>query len=196
MQWSNIPDAIALFMVSGYTTIPLFWLTMHPFVERWRKRGRRAYWLILPLWAVLILGLFAVLFHFRSFHVYQRWLSWIPGGLLLLTGLVVMRKASTNFSRVQITGLAELEPERHRQELIVSGIRSRLRHPIYLAHLCEMSGWCIGSGLLAAYALLPVAIVLGALMLRSEERELETRFGDVYRTYQNQVPAIIPRFSR
>ena len=43
---------------SVYCTIPLFWLVVHPFIERWRKRGRRAFSLILPIWAVFIAAAF------------------------------------------------------------------------------------------------------------------------------------------
>jgi protein-S-isoprenylcysteine O-methyltransferase Ste14 len=37
------------------------------------------------------------------------------------------------------------------------------------------------------------AVITGAFMIRSEERELEARFGEEYREYQRRVPAIIPR---
>lgn len=192
----DVLELLPLGMISGYFSIPLFWLMMHPFMKRWRKCGRQSYWIILPLWTFLILAIFAVLFPFRSLHLYRSWIAWIPAGLLLLGGFAILLKASNNFSRVQVSGLAELEPARHRQQLITSGIRSRVRHPIYLAHLCEMLGWCVGSGLLATYALLPLALLLGALMIHAEDRELKARFGESYRLYRSQVPAVIPRFSR
>ena len=39
----------------------------------------------------------------------------------------------------------------------------------------------------------PGAIVTGAVMIRAEERELLTRFGEEYRAYQRRVPAIVPK---
>ncbi|MGO9564213.1 MAG: methyltransferase family protein, partial [Candidatus Korobacteraceae bacterium] len=83
-----------------------------------------------------------------------------------------------------------------RQVLITTGIRSRVRHPIYLGHLCEVLGWCLGTGLIALYALAAFAIVTGTLMIALEDRELEARFGDPYRAYRRKVPAVIPRLLR
>ena len=67
---------------------------------------------------------------------------------------------------------------------MTTGIRARVRHPIYLGHLCEIFGWCIGTGLIALYALAAFAIVTGVLMIRIEDRELEARFGEAYREYR------------
>ena len=94
---------------------------------------------------------------------------------------------------MQVSGLAELEPDRHRQELVTTGIRARVRHPIYLGHLCEIVGWCVGTGLVPLFALASFAILTGAIMIGIEDRELEARFGEKYRIYRRSVPAVIPR---
>ena len=75
---------------------------------------------------------------------------------------------------------------------LLAGIRSRVRHPIYLAHFCELLGWSIGTGLAVCFSLTAFAIITGALMLHLEDRELEQRFGDEYREYRRRVPAILP----
>ena len=57
MSWVTIYsalDILGLLLCSVYCTIPLFWLVFHPFVERWRKYGRRAYLAIVPAWGVFI----------------------------------------------------------------------------------------------------------------------------------------------
>jgi protein-S-isoprenylcysteine O-methyltransferase Ste14 len=77
--------------------------------------------------------------------------------------------------------------------LATNGIRARIRHPVYLGHLCEMFGWSIGTGLAVSWALTAFAIVTGAIMIRMEERELEIRFGEQYRKYRSSVPAFLPR---
>jgi protein-S-isoprenylcysteine O-methyltransferase Ste14 len=69
-----------------------------------------------------------------------------------------------------------------------------VRHPIYLGHVCEVLGWCVGTGLMPLYALAGFAVVTGILMIRIEDRELEQRFGEAYREYRRTVPAVIPRF--
>lgn len=186
-------DLLAMLACSVYCTIPLFWLVVHPFIDRWRKRGRRAYAWILPIWALLIGAAFAILWPFRGARLYATWQMWWPAALLFLAGFGIYRAAFRSFRREQVSGLAELEPARHRQELVTTGIRARVRHPIYLGHLCEVFAWCMGTGLLALYALAGFAVVTGALMIRIEDRELEARFGERYREYRRTVPALVPR---
>ena len=146
-------DILALLVCSGYCTIPLFWLMTHPFVERWRKLGRRAFLFILPAWAVVIAVVFLIMWPFRFAHFYVTWFAWAPAAMFFLLGFSIYSAAFRSFHHTQVSGLAEIEPGRHRQQLVTSGIRSRVRHPIYLGHLCEILGWCIGTGLIALYAL-------------------------------------------
>ena len=84
-------------------------------------------------------------------------------------------------------------PGHHEQQLVTSGIRARVRHPVYLGHLCEMLAWSLGSGLAVCYGLTAFALVTGAVMIRLEDRELEQRFGEEYREYRRKVPAVLPR---
>ena len=187
-------DILALLACSGYCTIPLFWLMMHPFVERWRERGRHAYLFVLPAWAGIIATAFLIVWPFRFARLYANWFAWAPAAICFLLGFSIYSAAFRSFDHTQVSGLAELEPDRHRQQLITTGIRSRVRHPIYLGHLCEIIGWCIGTGLIALYVLAAFAVITGTVMIRMEDRELETRFGEAYREYRARVPAVIPRF--
>ena len=185
-------DLLALLACSVYCTIPLFWLVVHPFIQRWRRRGRRAYAVILPIWGAFIGGTLWILWPFRFARFYTTWSTWVPAAFLFWSGLSIYAAAFRSFDRAQVSGLAELEPGQHRQALVTTGIRARVRHPIYLGHLCEILAWCVGTGLVALYALMGFAIVTGALMIRIEDRELEARFGEEYRKYRRAVPAVVP----
>jgi protein-S-isoprenylcysteine O-methyltransferase Ste14 len=176
-----------------YATIPAFWLTLHPFTQHWRARGRHSFKAILPLWWLYIGLIFAALFPWRHHTLYATRYAYIPAALLILTGFVLYRAATRDFGHVEISGLAELEPDRHRQALVTAGIRGRVRHPIYLGHLCELLGWTIAFGTVSLFVVAAFAIVTGAIMLPLEDRELEARFGSPYRDYRKSVPAIIPR---
>lgn len=189
-------DVLAMLACSIYSTIPLFWLVVHPFIARWRTHGRSAYLQILPIWIVFIAATFLILWPFRLERYYANWWSWIPALGMFLMGFSIYAQAFKSFPHEQVSGLAELEPDRHRQELVTTGIRSHVRHPIYLGHLCEILGWCIGTGLTALYVLAGLAIVTGILMIRIEDRELEARFGHAYRKYRATVPAVVPRVGR
>jgi len=186
-------DILAMLACSLYCTIPLFWLVVHPFIARWRQQGRRAYAFILPIWAAFIATAFLAMWPFRFAHFYANWFGWAPAAILFLLGFAIYSAAFQSFHHAQVSGLAEMEPDRHRQQLVTTGIRSRVRHPIYLGHLCEIFGWCVGTGLIALCVLALFAILTGALMIRLEDRELEARFGERYRVYRRSVPAVIPR---
>ena len=187
-----IVDLSALLACSMYGTIPLFWFVLHPFVERWRASGRRAYVFIVPVWGGFIAIGFLAMWPFRSAHFYVNWFAWAPATIFFLVGFCIYRAAFQKFDRTKVSGLAELEPDRHDQQLITTGIRSRVRHPIYLGHLCEIIGWCIGTGLVALYVLAIFAMITGAVMIRMEDRELEARFGEAFRAYRDRVPRVLP----
>ena len=195
MNLRSVFDILALLVCSGYGTIPLFWILIHPFADKWRAYGRRAYLFILPIWGAIIATAFLVLWQFRFSHFYLTWLAWIPAAAFFVLGFSIYAAAFKRFDHIQVSGLAELEPERHRQQLMTSGIRARVRHPIYLGHLCEIIGWCLGTGLVALFVLAAFAVLTGAVMVRMEDRELEARFGEAYREYRKRVPGVIPRIS-
>jgi protein-S-isoprenylcysteine O-methyltransferase Ste14 len=194
MKLHSILDVAGLLVGSVYCTIPLFWLVFHRFVERWRTYGRVAYLFIIPAWAIFIAAAFALGWPFRHMHLYQSHLPWVLGALFILAGFSIYSSASQGFNRAQISGLAELEPGHHEQKLVVTGIRTQVRHPIYLGHLCEVLGWAVGTGSIALCTLLVFGAITGAIMIRKEDSELEERFGDVYRQYRQQVPALLPKF--
>ncbi len=187
-------DVIGLFIGSVYCTIPLFWLVFHPFVEKWRKYGRRAYLAIVPAWGLFIAAAFGLGWPIRHLHLYQSRVAWVMGALFILAGLSIYRSASQGFDRAKVSGLAELEPGQHEQRLIITGIRTQVRHPIYLGHLCEVMGWTLGTGSIALCGLLIFAVITGAIMIRKEDSELEERFGEAYRQYRATVPALLPKF--
>ena len=143
---------------------------------------------IVPVWGGFIAIAFLLMWPFRSVHFYANWFAWAPAAIFFLLGFSIYRAAFQRFDRTKVSGLAELEPDRHRQQLITTGIRARVRHPIYLGHLCEIAGWCIGTGLVALYALAVFAVITGAVMIRMEDRELEARFGEAFRAYRQRVP--------
>jgi protein-S-isoprenylcysteine O-methyltransferase Ste14 len=134
----------------------------------------------------------AITAHWRSLTLYHRWWCWIPAAVLFGAGLALYRLSSAGFSQAQLGGLPEVLPG-HRQHLAMTGIRAHMRHPVYLAHLCEMLAWSIGTGLAVCWALTAFAIVTGAAMITMEDNELENRFGEEYRQYRMKVPALLPK---
>ena len=175
-----------------YATVPALWLAIHPLVGFWRSWHRSPYRVLVPLWVAMWVVVGAITWPWRDVLLYDDWWAWGPALLLLGFGLWIYHYAKKDSTPAQLGGLAEIRPDYPDQRLITSGIRARVRHPVYLGHLCEMLGWSIGTGLVALYALTAFALITGAVMIRMEEAELEERFGNAYRVYRQRVPAMLP----
>lgn len=129
----------------------------------------------------------------RHILFYSTLWTWLPAAFLFACGLYLYAKSGENFSPKQLGGLPELQGNAHEQRLVTDGIRARVRHPVYLAHLCEMLAWSIGPGLAVCWLLTAFAIVTGAIMIHQEDAELEKRFREDYVAYRHSVPAVFPR---
>ena len=195
MNLHSLLDFAGLAIGSVYATIPLFWLTVHPFVARWRTSGRRAYFALLPLWFIYGLLAFLIGWRFRHVHFYVSWMAWVPAVLFLLMGFALYQAAGQGFGQARAIGLAEIEPAGHDQTLVTTGIRAKVRHPYYLGHFCELFGWMLGTGSLALVSMLVFAVITGAIMIHMEDAELEQRFGEAFRRYRASVPSFLPRSS-
>ena len=176
-----------------YSTIPAFWFMVHPFAERWRARRRSPYLILLPAWMAMWAMVALTTRQWRHVSFYSSGWAWVPAGFLVTAGFYVYAKSGKSFSSQQLIGLPEVHSANHDQRLVTDGIRARVRHPVYLAHLCEMLAWSVGTGLAVCWGLTVFAILTGALMIRMEDAELEKRFGESYRAYRGAVPAVLPR---
>src|ERR1700756_4850146 len=177
-----------------YSTIPLFWLMVHPRAHRWRENERSPFRVLVPAWLVMWIGVAVITAPWRNLAFYFSLFAWIPAVLLFAAGISLYSHAGAHFSWTQLGGLPEVRYGHHDDHLVTTGIRSRVRHPVYLGHLCEMLAWSLGTGLVICYALTLFAIVTGAVMIRQEDAELERRFGYSFRDYRSSVPALFPKF--
>jgi protein-S-isoprenylcysteine O-methyltransferase Ste14 len=189
-RWLDLCGWIACIV---YSTIPSFWLLIHPRAEYWRSRNRSPYFILLPAWIAMWILIGLLTSSWRHTILYATRWTWIPAILLFSTGFGIYAQSGQYFSGAQLGGLPEVLPNHREQKLVTSGIRSRVRHPVYVAHLCEMLAWSAGTGLAICYGLTAFAIVTGAIMIRLEDGELEQRFGKAYTLYKATVPAIVPR---
>jgi protein-S-isoprenylcysteine O-methyltransferase Ste14 len=177
-----------------YSTIPAFWLAIHPFAGFWRGRRRNPFALLVPLWVCVWIAVALVTAPWRHSRIYVFPTAWLPAAALMATGIWIYRRAGAGFSWSQLGGLPEVrESSAPQRPLAATGIRRRVRHPIYLGHLLEMLAWSLGSGLVVCFGLTAMATATGAWMIAMEDRELEYRFGEDYRRYRDNVPAVFPR---
>lgn len=181
-----------------YSSIPLFWFVIHPVAGRWQKMPRSPYRILLPLWAVMIGALGAATWRWHSLRVYSVPWAWLPAVFFFAAGAIVYRRVRSDFGIHNFTGETELRPQEHEQALVTTGLHTRMRHPIYFAHLFMFAAWTIGSGLLVNFALLSASVLVTfPLMIWLEEKELEKRFGKSFLDYKVRVPLIpLPELSR
>jgi protein-S-isoprenylcysteine O-methyltransferase Ste14 len=174
-----------------YATIPCLWLLVHPFTDFWRKnkapiKSMALIWLI--LWAMARW----IIWPYRNLLFYSSSLTILPGVLFIGLGFSIYRHIGA-FGFARLAGQAEMKTNKP-QLLITDGMHGRVRHPIYLAHVCCLLGLAISSGLVAVYALVAFALLTGIFLIRFEERELEQRFGEEFRAYRARTPALMPFF--
>ena len=129
----------------------------------------------------------------RHVVMYSTSWGWVGAAVLFALGIYLYSQAGAHFSWAQLGGLPEILANRREQRLVTTGVRSRVRHPVYVGHLCEMLGWSVGTGLLVCWLLTAFAVVTGAVMIRMEDDELEKRFGDEFTSYRRRVGAVLPR---
>lgn len=189
---NSFAEAFAWLAAIVYSTIPAYWLAVHPFAAFWRNRKGKIYLFLGLIWLALWISAGLVTARYRHDRLWPAW-SWLGWAIFFGFGIVSYRRIGHGFGRANLLGQAEVRPQEHEQKLVTTGMHARVRHPIYLAHLLMLTAWTVGAGTIAVLALWIFAILTGIFLIRSEDRELEGRFGDGYREYKKRVPAIIPR---
>lgn len=166
---------------------------IHPFAERWRAHRRSPYLVLIPVWVAMWVAVGLATRPWRHISSYSAGWAWIPAAFLFAGGFYIYAKSGQSFSAQQLGGLPEVHRDNREQRLVTDGIRAHVRHPVYLAHVCEMLAWSVGTGVVVCWGLTAFAMVTGAVMIRMEDAELEKRFGESYRAYRRAVPAVVPR---
>lgn len=117
-------------------------------------------------------------------HDTIRWLGVIAfaiGGSLRLWPVFALGR--------RFSGLVAIQPG---HALVTTGIYRFIRHPSYLGLLLTAFGWGLafraGVGLLLAAIMIPVLIA----RMNSEERLLESQFGEQYDDYRSCTSRLIP----
>jgi protein-S-isoprenylcysteine O-methyltransferase Ste14 len=192
----RIVNTLAWALALVYATIPLYWLLVHPFTRYWSRRGFSPLKLLIPVWISMWIVAGLLTWPWLDNVLYASWLSWIPGAALIISAVLIYRRAKLDLSEQQVIGLAEMQPDRYEQRLVTTGIHARVRHPFYIGHSLILLGLAIGSGSLAVYALTAFGLLSGIALVITEDRELERRFGEEFRRYRQDVPAFWPKCGR
>ncbi|MDI1252486.1 isoprenylcysteine carboxylmethyltransferase family protein [Thermomonas sp.] len=94
-------------------------------------------------------------------------------------------------------GWRELHKAQKEHRLVTERIYGLVRHPQYTGLFIALFGEGIVHWPTAfSVALFPIIVVAYYLLARSEERKVESEFGDAYRAYCRRVPMFIPRWGQ
>ena len=105
---------------------------------------------------------------------------------LLLLGLCVMGFAVGLFRKADTT-VNPFQPEQA-SSLVVTGIFSRTRNPMYLGMLLILLGWGVWLANFANIVLVAAFVwFMNRFQIRHEEQALRERFGDTYASYCAKV---------
>lgn len=193
MTLTPIVNILAWLVCGVYATIPTFWLLIHPFADWWRSRFRAPLKVIGSIWVLIWIIAWAASYPWMQakLHV-SPWFS-----LLAIpfwgVSLFVYFGGKRHFTLTQVIGRSELESDRHPQLLVTTGLHAHMRHPLYLGHLCTMTGWFFVARTEAVLGLLIWGAFTGIAMVHAEDAELERRFGLEYREYRRRVPSVFPK---
>jgi protein-S-isoprenylcysteine O-methyltransferase Ste14 len=81
------------------------------------------------------------------------------------------------------------------RKVVLEGAYRWVRHPIYLGHICFITGFAIANFSLAFFILVPAHIILLIYRARLEEARL-VEFSPAYAEYQKRTGFILPKFRR
>jgi protein-S-isoprenylcysteine O-methyltransferase Ste14 len=182
-------DWVAGLVLCLQMPIPLFWLSVHPFVGFWRRRPRLAYIVALPCAWLLVA---ALLYAFRDRLFASReappW-AIVLGLALVLGDACFVVRVHRELGGLRLFGFAELAGG---GTLAEHGLYARVRHPRYTSMITAVLGACLIAATLLLWIVAAAWWLLAILAVFLEERELRARFGQAYLDYARRVPRFLP----
>ena len=117
---------------------------------------------------------------------FTEYLAYVFAGF----GTIILVKS---MKQISIAGFLGIRPEKEIPEkLVITGLYSKIRHPLYAGLLLIFIGYFFFAGTVAAAVHLGSLILYLPLGIYFEEKNLLIKYGSAYRDYQEKVPPILP----
>lgn len=192
----SLADLLALLTIIVWPVVPLFWIPVHGFPRLFKKIGILTYAVPFVLW----LPVGYLIYHNREFLLRYNaglpsWLN-VAGLVLFVAGCALQLWTGRLLGLWGLMGLPEIS-KRVRSRLVAEGAFAVVRHPTYLSHTMIFSGVFLITGVVAV-GLITLAdfIIINAVIIPLEERELAVRFDGEYDDYRKRVPRFFPKLHR
>jgi protein-S-isoprenylcysteine O-methyltransferase Ste14 len=181
--------AVAGFFLFFEMPIPIYWLILHPFGSFWRSRIRAAFWFA-GITAWVSGGTLLWIFRHSLLTANRKPWAMIGAGFALITiEIYLFVRVERELGSRRLVGHAELTGT---GEMFSGGLYAHARHPRYTGMFCAVVGAALIAGTATLWIVLAIWWPIALLVIRLEERELATRFGDTYAAYRRRVPAFLP----
>jgi len=154
-------------------------------LERWYRLAYTVVSLALAGWVLFALGTARIgpALYQPTFSMRTLGAALVLGGGLLATAAVM---------RFGGAGFLGFSPERP-TGLVRTGMHGRMRHPIYTGIILATVGWLLMDGQPSTLLVVGITFVYLPIGIALEEQKLIAAFGEDYRRYRREVPALVPR---
>jgi len=187
---------LALITLIIWPVVPLFWIPVHGLSRFIKKLGLLTYIIPLVLWpplAYLIYTQRDFLLHYKT--ELPLFIN-VIGIVFLIAGTLLHLWTGKLLGLWGLIGLPEIS-SKAKGRLVTDGAFFIVRHPTYLAHTVMFSGVFLITGAMAVGIItLLDFILINAVIIPLEEKELSARFGEEYKEYKKKVPRYFPMPSR
>lgn len=202
-RWVLLP----IFVGSFYGGMIVLALVTFPAILRWRgwlrRRDPRSWRMMQAgVWTLSMVGIILLSPWWLGWEWDAGLISRITGGVLLALSVAAGAWAASvmGWDRISVTSTLfppgdGAEENGVFQGLVVEGPYGHVRNPLADADVGVIVGTTLLTGNWLLVGLLVAFLAHVVLQLPFEERELEERFGEVYRRYRSLVPRFIPRLN-
>src|SRR5438128_10655061 len=105
-----------------YSTIPLFWLAIHPRAKYWRSRRRSPYRVLLPLWIAMWIAAGLITAPWRHLVLYSCLWAWVPAMCLFAVGCSLYSPSGQHCRVPRLSGIRVVLAGAREQRLLTSGL--------------------------------------------------------------------------
>jgi protein-S-isoprenylcysteine O-methyltransferase Ste14 len=192
----NPADLLAFITILVWPAVPLFWVPVHGFPKFFRKLDVLTYIVPLVLWLPLAYLVFLYRDVLLGVRVELPVMLRIAGLVLVGAGTILHLWTGELLGFKGLIGLPEIS-SKVKSRLVTNGPFSVVRHPTYLAHTLLFAGvFLITEVVAVGIVTLLDFIVINAVVMPLEDRELEDRFAKEYEDYKKRVPGFFPQLFR
>lgn len=127
---------------------------------------------------------------------YTNPFSQYAGYMVATAGVIVLLRSAKQISLGSFLGVRSASKNLQKSELVISGIYSQVRHPLYVGLLGIFLGFFLVSGTVGALIHLGCLIGYLPIGIYFEEKNLIAEYGGAYRQYQKEVPSFFPKIHK